>query len=211
MPGVTAASLFSAFIVSLVVSFVLTIVSRALSPDSKEDEANRGGWRARIFQSKNPLAPRDVVYGEVRKSGTVVYQEVTNDSSFLHNVIVLGTGEVEAIPVVFINDEPIYTSDLDRGRVVKGKFAGHISIGRYFGTNTQVANSTLVSESDSHWTSSHKLQGMCYIYVIIKFNRDLFLVNQPYLLILRERKSTTLEIHFQLPTLQIPPWHSEIM
>ena len=175
MPGVTAATIITTLLISTAVSFGLTVLSRALSPDPKEDAANRGGWRSRIFQSKNPLAPRDMIYGEVRKSGTVVYQEVTSDSRYLHNIIVLGTGEVEAIPVIFLDDYPIYDDDLDsENRVVKGKFAKKVRIVKYLGTDTQVADPTFIIDSDDHWTSSHRLQGMCYIHVILLFDRDVF-------------------------------------
>ena len=175
MPGVTAATIITTLLISTAVSFGLTVLSRALSPDPKEDAANRGGWRSRIFQSKNPLAPRDMIYGEVRKSGTVVYQEVTSDSRYLHNIIVLGTGEVEAIPVIFLDDYPIYDDDLDsENRVVKGKFAKKVRIVKYLGTDTQVADPTFIIDSDDHWTSSHRLQGICYIHVILLFDRDVF-------------------------------------
>ena len=175
MPGITLATIITTIVISATISFGLTVLSRALSPDPKEDAANRGGWRSRIFQSKNPLAPRDMIYGEVRKSGTVVYQEVTSDSRYLHNIIVLGTGEVEAIPVIFLDDYPIYDDDLDsENRVVKGKFAKKVRIVKYLGTDTQVADPTFIIDSDDHWTSSHRLQGMCYIHVILLFDRDVF-------------------------------------
>ena len=184
MPGVTVAALLIKVAVSIVVSFVLTVISRALAPDPKEEDAARGGrWKNRIFQSKDPLASRDVVYGELRKSGTIIYEEVTNDGNFLHSVIVLGTGEVEAIPVVFLDDIPIYEDDIDSstGLVNKGKFNSSINptrsfarIRKHLGSDTQSADSHLVSQSDGHWTNSHKLQGICYIYVKLTFNRDIF-------------------------------------
>ena len=175
MTGVEVGALLTTFLISTAVSFVLTVISRALAPDPKEDANNRGGWRNRIFQSKNPLAPRDIVYGEIRKSGIVVYEEVTDDGKFLHTVIVLGTGEVEDIPIVFLDDTPIYDVDIDSdNQVSQGKFNGHVKIYKLLGTNTQVAASSLVSDSDGHWTSSHRLQGICYIYIRLQFNRDIF-------------------------------------
>ena len=175
MPGVTAAAIFTTFFISLGVSFVLTVISRALTPDPQEDGANRTGWKARIFQSKSPLAPRDVIYGEVRKSGTVIYEEVTKEGKFLHTIIALGTGEVEAIPLLFFDDTPIYDVDINSSGVVsKGKFAKHIYIRKHLGSSTQVADDLVVRESDGHWTSSHRLQGICYIYVRLRFNRDIF-------------------------------------
>ena len=175
MSGIEIGVILTTLAISAAVSFAVTVISRALTPDPKEDAANRGGWRARIFQSKNPLAPRDIIYGEVRKSGTVVYQEVTDNSKYLHNVIVLGTGRVEAIPVIFLDDNPIYDDDLDsEGNIVKGKFAGHVRINKYLGTNTQVVDPILLKESDSHWTISHKLLAICYIRVTVEFDRDLF-------------------------------------
>ena len=180
MPAITLGALVTNLLVSLAISFVLTVISRALTPDPKEDTTNRGGrWKDRIFQSKNPLAPRDVVYGEVRKSGTVVYEEVTDDGTYLHTVIVLGTGEVEAIPIVFLDNTPIYDDDISsNNQVSRGKFDGHVKIYKFLGVDTQVAAAGLVSDSDGHWTKSHKLQGICYIYVRLKFNRDIF-TSQP--------------------------------
>ena len=182
MPGVLAGVTLASILIGAAVSFGLTVLSRALTPDSKEDSANRGGWRSRIFQSKNPIAPRDIIYGEVRKSGTVVYEEVTNNGTYLHTVIVLGTGQVEAIPVVFLDDTPIYEDELSsQGLVIKGKFsdpntanAGFVRIKKYLGSATQRADSHLVRFSDGHWTSSHRLQGICYIYVLLQFNRAIF-------------------------------------
>ena len=176
MSGVEIGVLITTFLVSASVSFVLTVLSRALAPDPKEDTNNRGGgWRSRIFQSKNPLAPRDIVYGETRKSGVVVYEEVTSDGKYFHTVIVLGTGEVEAIPIVFLDDTPIYDVDIgSNNQVSRGKFKGHVRIDKFLGTDTQVAARGLVSNSNSHWTRSHRLQGICYIYVRLEFNRDIF-------------------------------------
>ena len=91
MTGVEIGVIITNILISAAVSFGLTVISRALAPDPQEDTENRGGgWRSRIFQSKNPLAPRDIVYGEIRKSGVVVYEEVTDDGKFFHTVIVLG-------------------------------------------------------------------------------------------------------------------------
>ena len=173
MPGITLATILTTIAISAGISFGLTVLSRFLSPNP--DDAARSGWRARIFQSKNPLAPRDFIYGEVRKSGTVVYEEVTDDGKYFHIVIVLGTGEIEAIPVIFLDDNPIYDDDLDSdGQVNRGDFKDHVRIHKYLGTDTQSADVDLIDESDGHWTSLHKLRGICYIYLRLKFNRDVF-------------------------------------
>ena len=173
MSGIETAVLITIFFTSLAVSFGLTVLSRLLAP-TPDDEA-RSGWRARIYQSKSPIAPRDFIYGEVRKSGTVVYEEVTNNGKYFHIVIALGTGEIEAIPVIFLDDNPIYDDDLDSdGEVNRGDFKKHVRIHKYLGTDTQSADVDLIDESDGHWTSLHKLQGICYIYLRLKFNRDVF-------------------------------------
>ena len=39
-------------------------------------------------------------------------------------------------------------------------------IRKHLGSDTQSADSHLgCSQSDGHWTNSHRLQGICYIYV----------------------------------------------
>ena len=177
MPSITAGVLLTQILVGAAVSFALTVISRALAPDPKEDSANRAGWRGRIFQSRSPVAPRDIIYGELRKSGVVVYQEVTDGGKFLHTVIALGTGEVDSIPVVFLDDYPIYADDLDSDGVTNLnvlKYTGHVRIKKHLGSPGQSADPDLVSESDGHWTSSHRMAGISYIYIRLLFGQHVF-------------------------------------
>ena len=177
MPFLGLGAIATGILIGAAVSFTLTVISRALTPDAREDSANRGGWRNRIFQSRNPTAPRDIIYGELRKSGIVVYQEVTEDGKFLHTVIALGTGEVDSIPVVFLDDYPIYADELGADGVTNAsvlKYMGHVRIKKYLGSPGQVADPDLVTESDGHWTSDHRMAGISYIYIRLQFNREVF-------------------------------------
>ena len=53
----------------------------------------------RLLETQEPVSPREIVYGVQRKSGNRVFLESTDNSKFLHVVLVLASQEVEAIAV----------------------------------------------------------------------------------------------------------------
>ncbi|MFU8883096.1 MAG: phage tail protein, partial [Rhodobacterales bacterium] len=56
---------------------------------------------------KDPVAPRRVIYGERRVSGTLIHLATTNDDKLIHMLIALAGHEVDEISDVWLNDNPI--------------------------------------------------------------------------------------------------------
>lgn len=171
------AAVLKTFLISVVVSFVLTVLSRALTPSPKTPTQRPRGWQERLGQRLDPVAPRDVIYGEVRVSGPVIYREVTDEGKLLHMVIALCTGEVTDIPVVFLDDYPIYADMLDTGGTVTvqgSKYYNKFLVRSYLGTSTQNADVVLVGDSAGQWTSDHRLRGITYLYVRLFYNTEVF-------------------------------------
>jgi hypothetical protein len=126
----------------------------------------------RIITTKEPLAAAKVIYGRVRVGGTIVYMETTSSSNeYLHMVIVLAGHEVHAIDDIYFDDELV---PLDGSGNATGTFVDLVRIKKALGTDAQTAFSDLVSESDSLWTSNHRLRGRAAIYVRLKYNQDKF-------------------------------------
>ena len=58
-----------------------------------------------LVNSRNAAGPQEIVYGEVRKGGTITYLETTRGGSVLYQIITLASHEIESVEEIYINDE----------------------------------------------------------------------------------------------------------
>jgi|GEM_PF-1229640 len=124
-------------------------------PPSTADQAGRQRMQ------RTPNAPHEIVYGRTAKSGVCVLCEETGaDREYLHLVIALAPHQVKSIGTVYFNDKPSTEYPAEYFRIKK-----------HLGSPTQVADADLVSEV-SKWTSNHRLQGIAYIYVRLKYDKE---------------------------------------
>ena len=113
-------------------------------------------------QSNNERIP--VIYGSRRVGGTLVFVETTGDSNeYLHLVISLCEGPISAINTVYLND--VASTD--------GKFSGLVDIYRHLGADDQLADNQLMAATPK-WTENHRLRGVAYLYVRLKYDQDAF-------------------------------------
>jgi len=101
--GAAAVQLWAAtFLVGLGISAVTSWAMAALAGKPK------GQDRGLITNIKDAAAPREYVYGEVRKGGVITYIESTGENNkFLHLVLTMAAHEVESITDFYINDEVV--------------------------------------------------------------------------------------------------------
>jgi hypothetical protein len=122
------------------------------------------------FDGTNNFIP--VVYGVRRIEGTLVYIS-TNDApggdpnEFLYLVYALCEGEVEQIleADVLIDDLPVTDARFN--------YTDSINTAIYGGTDGQTADTMLINET-ADWTADHKLSGIAYIRVRLKWDRKAF-------------------------------------
>ena len=114
--------------------------------------------------SNNAAVP--VVFGSRRIGATRVYLEVGGtDNEYLHQVLVIAEGEINAINTVYLNDIP--STD--------AIFSGLITVVKKTGTDSQAAvTSSEITGLPAAWTSAHKLSGFAYVYVKMKWDQDAF-------------------------------------
>jgi len=161
----TMAGFFTTFALSAGLSALSQRLMKPKAPDLRSMGLNTFVRQA--------ITEQDVVYGESRQSGPLLYVESTSNDEFLHLVIGLAGHEVEAIDKVFIYDEEI-TLDGNGNCTAPSKYANLIRVNKHLGVSDQLADADLVSESNGKWTNAHRLQGIAYIYVRLKFNQDAF-------------------------------------
>lgn len=158
----------------------------------------------RTVSVREPVMPRDMVYGRVRKGGAIVFlHEAGLSNQYLHLVIVLATHRIKSIGAVYFDGEMAVDADgtsLDRwaGKVAVEKRLGHPdqsafdlaagdpeaeteggSSGSFlFGTvNRLLAQEpfeALREEVSEHWTSEHRLDGCAAIHLRLTHNADAF-------------------------------------
>mgnify|MGYP003146724388 CR=1 FL=1 len=149
----------------------LSSLSRALAPKPNMNASLRG----QTITNRDPVGTRKVVYGKTRVGGNIVFMESTgtnNDDLYL--VIAIAGHEIESYEAVYFNEEKVYenaayVSDWDT----------YIDLHFYFGTDTQTANSALVSASNNKWTNAHTLNGVAYIVVKLTYDQDKFATGLP--------------------------------
>jgi len=160
-------------------SLALGAVSSSLGGGSKGGGAGGGTFnnirnQGITRQLNQPIIERGQLYGEVRSSGGIALITSTNDNEYLHMVVLLASHEVAEIGEIFVDDVSITDDMLDgSGMVTSGRYDGLMRIKKHLGTVAQAADSDLVSEV-ADWTSSHKLTNIAYIYVRMKWDRDVF-------------------------------------
>lgn len=176
--GATAAGLIAGAITSLATSFALSGLQRLLSPKPKKSGSalqNSG-----ITQSvRQAIIVRKPVYGEVRRSGGLLYIGMSQANKYLHMVIEVAPHEIAEIGEIWLNDYSITPDHLDsNGNVTTGRYQDVVRIRKYLGTSTQLADSYLVSEIPE-WTTSHRLLGIAYIYIRMQWDQDKFPTGVP--------------------------------
>lgn len=180
-----AASTVAAFAVGYIAT---TLVTSALlsaltpKPDFGSAAAGSGGL---LVNGKGATEPAQVVYGQIRKGGTVTFVESTGgNNKILHQIIVLAAHEVEEIGDIYLNDEVVTMSNED---VTSAPFNGYVKIYKHLGDQTNVndtfANSsstlanTLISETSA--TSSFVGKGLAYLYCRFTYDQDAFVNGLP--------------------------------
>lgn len=122
-----------------------------------------------IQNTLDPLASRQIVYGKVRKGGTIVFRGVSQNRKRLHLVIALAGHQCEAIEEIFFNEDLAF----DAAGTVQKKFKTKAFVTKHLGDANQLADPDLVTRIPE-WTADHRLRGITYIHVQLLFSVNKF-------------------------------------
>lgn len=162
---------------------ILTLGMLGLTPKPKTPDfgLNFGSFgslaQSRLVSIKQAIMTRQIIYGKRRIAGNLLYAETTGTKNkYLHLIYAVAGHEIDSFVSFKINEDDV-TLDGD-GFVNESKYKSGstklIRIKTHLGADDQSADSDLVSESNSLWTSEHKLDGIAYYYVRLEFNQTAF-------------------------------------
>lgn len=172
----TIAATTTAIVSSFAASFAISLAgSVALSALSGKPSGSFGAQSSaslnRDQMIKQAITNRRVIYGTAKVSGPLVFMETTDNNKYLHMVIALASHQITNVSKFYIDDVEVET---DIYGFVGGDFKNKARIFWANGSDDQVANGNLVSESGGLWTNDHRLQGIAYLYVRLEFDQDIF-------------------------------------
>jgi len=173
----TSAAMGAAFATAFATQAVLGAIGNALAP-KPENFTSASELRGRTVMTKQAISPRDVVYGEVKKSGTIVFLETTEDNNDLHVCVTLAGHEINAVKDVFFNENKVRDADLSDATEVSADsgttpdYSSTASITAHFGGSDQAADDNLVSRTS--FTTNHRLRGIAYIYSKLEYDQDVY-------------------------------------
>lgn len=142
------------------------LVSKALAPKLGPGALSNA---SPLQLTRDPVAPRRVIYGETRVSGPMLDAFVAGtNNEFMHMVIGLAGHQCQAIGDVYFNDEVVA---LDGSGNVTGTLAGYARVKKALGSTGQTADSDFVSDSGGQRSSDDKFDRIAYLYCRYKWDQ----------------------------------------
>lgn len=159
-------------------SLITSAAIAALTPKPKVKSGT-------LFNAKEPAGAAEIVYGKVRKGGTITYLETSGtNNKYLHMFITLAGHEVEAIDEIYLNDEVVgFTGGGSTGGFVDPSYGwgnNNVYIWKFTGASNQDIYNSLSSITDGPSfpnlsdPTTFKGEGVACLYVRLLYNRDVF-------------------------------------
>lgn len=158
---------FAALTAQFLVSTALGAALNALTP--KPSVGARG---YNVTQTGSAL-DHQIIYGTAKCGAVRIFDTTTGKKNkFLHRVLAFAAHEIEEFEEIYVNDE-LVTLDVGGNVTSPAKYDGKIRINKHLGASDQAADADLISEVED-WTSNHRLRGIAYLYVRLKFSDKAF-------------------------------------
>ncbi len=163
--GVLAAGGIGAALVRLGGTLLLSYASQALMPKPKTT------LQARTVTVREPVVPRDMVYGRARKGGVIVFLHASGaKDQYLHLVIVLAAHRVRSIGAIWFDGKMAMSADGN----AQGRWANKILVEKRLGAEDQTAFASLIANVPGKWTAAHRLAGCAALYLRLTYDPDTF-------------------------------------
>lgn len=172
--ALSSSLMFGSAVAHFLISTAMGVALNALAP-----KPNTGASKGYSIAGESGAAlDHQIIYGEVRAGGVRVYDASTgNKNEFLHRILAFAGHEVDSYQQIYLNDE-VVTLDGSGNVTSPAVYNGFVRIKTYYGTTTQIADPDLVAETATltagAWTTAHRLQGIAYLYVRLKYSADVF-------------------------------------
>lgn len=118
-----------------------------------------------LVNKQSNIDPIPVVYGRRKVGGVRAFISTGGGTKneYLYIALVLSEGQIDAVEEIYIND----TISTD------SKYSGLVSTQVFLGSDDQTY-STLLAGADSTWGANHRLRGVAYLAIRLKYDQDVF-------------------------------------
>lgn len=163
--GVLAAGGIGAALIRIGGTLLLSYAAQALMPKPQMT------LQARTVTVREPVMPREIVYGRARKGGVIVFLNASgNKDQFLDLVIVLAAHSVKSIGAVYFEGEMAVSA----AGAAQGRWAGKVTVEKRLGAANQTAFTTLKAALPDKWSEDHRLRGCAAIHLRLTYDQDAF-------------------------------------
>lgn len=161
-------------------TLVTSALMSALAPKQKFGSGSAAGSAGLLTNGKGATDPSQVVYGQVRKGGTITFLESTGtNNKILHQIIVVANHEVEEIGDIYLNDEVVTMSNEN---VTSAPYNGFLKIYKHTGNQTSKDSNFANSSSDLANTLIAETsvgddfvgKGLAYLYCRLTYDQDAY-------------------------------------
>ena len=176
-----------ALVTAIITTIITTAISYLIAPKPKAPRQSSNDEVKGILVNKDANNnPIPVVYGQRQVGLTRVYVEssgVDNQYLYIAGVLCEGGGAgIESIDEIYVDDKLVtWSGALTDGtlRTVNSSDTNFykdgtslISVQGFYGLDNQSASSLL--QEQANWTTNHKLSGLAYLAIRLKWNQDAF-------------------------------------
>lgn len=163
--GVLAAGGIGAALLRIGGTLLLSYAAQALMPKPQATLANR------TVTIREPVVPRDLVYGRTRKGGVILFLHASGPADqYLDLVVVLAAHRVKSIGAIYFEGEMA----LNAAGVAQGRWAGKVLVEKKLGAADQTAFAGLKAALPDKWTENHRLRGCAAIRLRLTYDQDAF-------------------------------------
>ena len=138
-------------------------------------------YAGQLINKNSNVANLPVVYGRRLIGGTRVFVSTggNNKNEYMYIVLALSEGEIQAINSVYVNDKLMIGTPVPAKpyrKVTGGDYKDIIWYQTFTGTDDQTACTTLFNDigsgPDDFWGVNHRLRGVAYIAMVVKYHQD---------------------------------------
>ena len=184
LSGGTYAFAFSRVVQGALLAGVGALVNTLITKPPKG--VTNGNYGAKLTTT-NPVAPRQIVYGECRVGGTVIYMKTRGtQNSILDMIVAIAGHEIQSIEKIFINKQEITSttqtvnsttvSEVTTSDFVNTENENSFTNGRLIrfvtglGADNQEMNTHTINTTD--FTGDHDLKGIAFIHFEMVYDRE---------------------------------------
>ena len=129
--------------------------------------------RNRLLTIRQPVSPRQVVYGECRVGGIITFMSA--QGADLHMVITLASHRSNAVGSIYFGDELVTFDSSGATRNGTGKWAGYLTVVVSLGDEGETQPfAGLVAATAGEWSSTHLQAGCTKLWVKLTANNDVY-------------------------------------